>query len=41
LGEDINLLVVSQAHEQKIMKRNGDKKIEHALQSELSLKRQI
>jgi len=28
-----------QAHEQKIVKRNGDKKIEHALQSELSLKK--
>jgi len=27
-----------QAHEQKIMKRNGDKAIEHALQSKLSLK---
>jgi len=27
-----------QAHEQKIMKRNGDKVIKHALQSKLSLK---
>jgi hypothetical protein len=27
-----------QAHEQKIMKRNWDKAIEHALQSKLSLK---
>jgi len=27
-----------QAHEQKIVKRNGDKAIEHALQSKLSLK---
>lgn len=27
-----------QAHEQKIVKRNGDKAIEHALQAKLSLK---
>jgi len=27
-----------QAHEQKIVKRNGDKAIKHALQSKLSLK---
>jgi hypothetical protein len=27
-----------QAHEQKIVKRNGDKVIEHALKSKLSLK---
>ena len=27
-----------QAYEQKIVKRNGDKAIEHALQSKLSLK---
>jgi pimeloyl-CoA synthetase len=27
-----------QAHEQKIMKRNGDKAIKHALQSKLSFK---
>jgi len=30
-----------QAHEQKIRKRDGDKTIEHALQSKLSLKEDI
>ena len=32
------LMSYLQAHEQKIMKRNGDKAIEYALQSRLSLK---
>ena len=33
------LMSYLQAHEQKIMKRNGDKAIEYALQSRLSLKK--
>ena len=43
-SKDVDMLTVDelmsslQAHEQKILKRNGDKVIEHALQAKLSLK---